>query len=321
MKTAGGDPSQASRAVRSRPSARPCSDGRPTRCGSDKTTLTVVIPVWDEYVRTMREAIESVLGQAADVAVIVVDNASSQPLPELPLRVELLRLPERLSAGAARNAGLARVRTEFVLFLDADDIVLEGTLPLLLSRMTARPALSACACGVLAWNPATGGVRALDFPSRRTRVMARWPGGYPLYAAMVNRMPTTGCVVMRTVAAVRAGGFTDSDFAEDWALNVGLAFRGPIDFLPARGRLLRIHGKSLRAQPRGRAEVARAFDLMRQRVTGDPAAPLIVRLAAPLLALYHRRHARRLTPGGTTVPSAALTALGDGGLLATPPSL
>jgi len=288
-------------------------------CSAPEPALTVVIPVWDEYVRTVRGAVESVLGQEADVAIMVVDNASSQPLPELPPGVKRVRLPERLSAGAARNAGLARVRTEFVLFLDADDIVLEGTLPLLLSRMTARPALSACACAVLAWNAATGGIRSLDFPSRRTRLVARWPGGYRLYAAMINRMPTTGCVVMRTATAVSAGGFTDLDFAEDWALNVGLAFRGPIEFLPARGRLLRVHGKSLRAQPRSRADIERAFELTRQRVTGDPAAPPIVRLASPLLALYHGRQARRVTPGGTMVPSAALLALGDGGLLATPP--
>jgi Glycosyl transferase family 2 len=292
----------------------------PHRPGNtDEPALTVVIPVWDEYVHTVRAAVDSVRGQEADVAIFVVDNASSQPLPELPPGVECLRLRERLSAGAARNAGLVRVRSEFVLFLDADDIVLDGALPLLLARMIARPALSACACGVLAWNAATGGTRPLDFPSRRSRLVARWPGGYRLYAAMVNRMPTTGCVVMRTATATRAGGFTDSDFAEDWALNVTLAFRGPIEFLPARGRLLRVHGQSLRARTRSRADVARAFELMRQRVTRDPAAPPIVRLASPLLALYHRRQARRVTPGGTTVPSAALLALGDGGLLATPP--
>ena len=292
---------------------------KPTRCNSTEPQLTVVIPVWDQYVLTVRDAVESVLDQDAHAAVIVVDNASSELLPALPPGVDIMRLPERLSAGAARNAGLSQVRTEFVLFLDADDIVLEGTLRLLLSRMTARPALSACACSVLAWNAATGQVRPLDFPSGRTRLVARWPRGYHLYAAMANRMPTTGCVIMRTVTAVNAGGFTDSDFAEDWALNIGLAFRGPIEFLRSHGRLLRVHAKSLRARPRSRAEVARAFELVRRRVKGDPAAPVSVRLGFWLLALYHSRQVRRVTPGGTTTPGAALAALGDGGLAATQP--
>lgn len=292
---------------------------KPTRSNSTEPQLTVVIPVWDQYVLTVRDAVESVLDQEAHAAVIVVDNASSELLPALPPGVDIMRLPERLSAGAARNAGLSQVRTEFVLFLDADDIVLEGTLRLLLSRMTARPALSACACGVLAWNAATGQVRPLDFPSGTTRLLARWPRGYHLYAAMANRMPTTGCVIMRTVTAVNAGGFTDSDFAEDWALNIGLAFRGPIEFLRSHGRLLRVHAKSLRARPRSRAEVARAFELVRRRVKGDPAAPVSVRLGFSLLALYHSRQVRRVTPGGTTTPGAALAALGDGGLAATQP--
>ena len=306
-------------AVRSRPSMPRRAVHQPTSCGSTEAQLTVVIPVWDQYVLTVRDAVESVIDQGAHAAVIVVDNASSELLPVLPPGVDIMRLPERLSAGAARNAGLSQVRTEFVLFLDADDIVLEGTLRLLLSRMTARPALSACACSVLAWNATTGQVRPLEFPSDRTRLVARWPRGYHLYAAMANRMPTTGCVIMRTVTAVNAGGFTDSDFAEDWALNIGLAFRGPIEFLRSHGRLLRVHAQSLRARPRSRAEVARAFELVRRRVKGDPAAPVSVRLGFSLLALYHSRQVRRVTPGGTTAPGAALAALGDGGLAATQP--
>ena len=292
---------------------------QPTRCGSTEPQLTVVIPVWDRYVLTVRDAVESVLDQEAHVAVLVVDNASSELLPPLPPGVDIMRLPTRLSVGAARNAGLSHVRTEFVLFLDADDIVLEGTLRLLLSRMTARPALSACACSVLAWNAATDQVCPLDFPSGTTRLVARWPRWYHLYAAMANRMPTTGCVIMRTATAVNAGGFADSDFAEDWALNIGLAFRGPIEFLLSHGRLLRVHAKSLRARPRSRAEVARAFELVQRRVKGDPAAPVSVRLSFLLLALYHSRQVRRVTPGGKTAPGVALSVLGDGGLVALRP--
>jgi glycosyltransferase involved in cell wall biosynthesis len=279
--------------------------------------LTVVIPVWDDYVRVVGEAVESVLVQQVDVAVLVVDNASSQPLPALPRCVTVVRLPERLSVGAARNEGLSLVRTEFVLFLDADDLVVEGAIPHLLARLKARPDYSACVCAIVAWNAATGELRPLDFPSRRTHVVARWPGCYRLYAAIANRMPTTGCVLMRTMAAMDAGGFTDANFAEDWPLNVGLAFRGPIEFLPSRGRLLRVHAKSLRARPRSRAEIARAFDLMRERLKADPSVPTIVRLGLPLIALHHVWQVRRVTPGGTTGPGLALAAVGDGGLFRT----
>jgi Glycosyl transferase family 2 len=285
-----------------------------TKTEAPEPELTVVIPVWDEYVRTVGEAVASVLAQPVRSAVLVVDNASSEPLPPFPPPVATVRLPVRVSAGAARNVGLLRVRSELVLFLDADDLVLAGTLELLLARMRARPALTACACRVLGWNAATGRRRPLDFPSRRTRLLSRWPRTYAVYAALGNRMPTTGCVVMRAAAAVEAGGFVDGNFAEDWALNAGLAFRGPIEFLPGHGRLLRVHAQSLRARPLARAEVAAAFGRARERFRADPAAPAAVRLGASLLALHHRRQVRRATPGGTSLPGPALLALGDGGL-------
>ena len=103
---------------------------------------------------------------------------------------------------------------------------------------------------------------------------------------MANRMPTTGGgVIMQRRDGRECRRFRNSDFAEDWALNIGLAFRGPIEFLLSHGRLLRVHAKSLRARPRSRAEVARAFELVQRRVKGDPAAPMSVRLSFLLLAL------------------------------------
>jgi glycosyltransferase involved in cell wall biosynthesis len=277
--------------------------------------MTVVIPVWDDYVRVVGDAVNSVLVQEPAAEVLVVNNASSEPLPTFPAGVSTVRLRARGSVGAARNIGLSLVRTEFVLFLDADDLLAEGTLLLLLSRLKEHQRLAASCCGVVAWNASTGDVRRLDFPSRRTNLIARWPSGYRIYAAMGNRMPTTGCVLMRTAMARDAGGFTDCDFGEDWALNVALAFRGPIEFLSRPGRLLRVHGKSLRARPRTRAEVANAYGLMRARLKADPACPPVVRLGCPLLALYHAWQVKRITPGGTSRPGRALEALGDGGLV------
>ena len=144
---------------------------QPTRCGSTEPQLTVVIPVWDRYVLTVRDAVESVLDQGVHVAVLVVDNASSKLLPPAPAR-------RRRGAGCPRASRSAQRGTRaspsvrdrvLVLFLDADDIVLEGTLRLLLSRMTARPALSACACSVLAWNAATDQVCPLELADRVRR--------------------------------------------------------------------------------------------------------------------------------------------------------
>lgn len=46
----------------------------------------------------------------------------------LPAGVEFVRLDRRRTVGAARNAGLAHVRTLLVAAADADDLVLDGAL-------------------------------------------------------------------------------------------------------------------------------------------------------------------------------------------------
>jgi glycosyltransferase involved in cell wall biosynthesis len=88
-------------------------------------TLTVVIPVWDRFVDVLEEAIASIDAQRSEIAmrILVIDNASEQPHPRLRPGVELHRLTERVSVGAARNAGLDKFATPFVAFTDADDLL------------------------------------------------------------------------------------------------------------------------------------------------------------------------------------------------------
>jgi glycosyltransferase involved in cell wall biosynthesis len=288
--------------------------------GNEDPQVTVVVPVWDRYVSVLGEAVESVVRQAAArAAVLLIDNASTEPLPLLPAGVRVMRLPNRVSVGAARNAGLALVRTEFTLFMDADDVMLDGVLSTMLATLRDAEGISACSCGVEAWNPLTGSVAALNLPSRRTRLLAKWPALYRMYAVVSNRMPTTGCVLMRTRQAMQAGGFADADYGEDWPLNVGLAFRGAIAFLPGSGRLLRVHPDSLRARPWERIDVARSFAALRGRLRADPATPWLVRRCLPLIALLHRRQIRRLTPGGILEPGTATRLVGHGGALPSIP--
>ena len=95
--------------------------------------LSVVIPTWNRA-HLVCEAIDSALNQRpGDVEVIVVDDASNDDTTEVLTRIygdriRLLRLNQRLGAGAARNAGVALARAEFVGFLDSDDVWLPGKL-------------------------------------------------------------------------------------------------------------------------------------------------------------------------------------------------
>lgn len=92
--------------------------------------ISVVIPLYNKSPYVQR-AVESVLAQGDDVLeVIVVDDGSTD---DGAARVEALnhekvRLIRKPNAGvsSARNRGIEEARSEFIAFLDADDIYLPG---------------------------------------------------------------------------------------------------------------------------------------------------------------------------------------------------
>ncbi|HEY9338410.1 MAG TPA: glycosyltransferase, partial [Kribbella sp.] len=91
----------------------------------------------------LRPCLDSVLGQSfTDFEVIGVDDAdpdgSGRILDEYAAadpRVRALHLEENIGLGPARNAGLKECRGEYVLFLDADDEYLPGSLEAIATRI------------------------------------------------------------------------------------------------------------------------------------------------------------------------------------------
>jgi glycosyltransferase involved in cell wall biosynthesis len=246
--------------------------------------VSVVIPAWGGYAGTpLEEALASIREQDAPVQVIVVDNASDEPLGAVG-DAELMRSPERLTVGAARNLGLERVATPYVLFWDADDLMLPGTIAFLRDHLRARPELVAVAAGVTEGDSA-----------RRHRWPPRWSGrlaGYPrLFAfchAVWSLFPSTGATIMRTEAVRAAGGYaTDIDAGGDWVLGVSLAFRGRVELAERPGRVYRRLGGSLWQENRAPAkQLARAASV-RARLREDPAIPGWARASTPALRILH----------------------------------
>jgi glycosyltransferase involved in cell wall biosynthesis len=105
---------------------------------------TTAVVACFNYGAYLREAVDSLLSQEdGPPHVVVVDDGSTDPsthaaLEAMPAEVELVR---QANAGvvAARNAGLARVRTPFVLFLDADDRLAPGALAAMRSALEQHP--------------------------------------------------------------------------------------------------------------------------------------------------------------------------------------
>jgi glycosyltransferase involved in cell wall biosynthesis len=96
------------------------------------------------YARYLGAALDSVVSQADDLEVIVVDDASTDN-PERVVarygdRVSLIRHPIRLGPGAATNRGVQAARGSLLTFLDADDLWTDGRLRFLEAALEATPA-------------------------------------------------------------------------------------------------------------------------------------------------------------------------------------
>ena len=106
--------------------------------------VTCIVPVHDGEA-FLGEALQSILAQDhRPLEVIVVDNGSTDGSAALaesfgdPVRV--IRQAD-LGPPAGRNRGVAAARGEFIAFLDADDVFVEGKLGHQLERFTAAPEL------------------------------------------------------------------------------------------------------------------------------------------------------------------------------------
>lgn len=103
--------------------------------------ISIIVPTF-ERPRQVGRAVASALAQDADVEVIVVDDAS-RAAPALPAdpRVALVRLDKNRGPAAARNAGVAAARADWIAFLDSDDAWPPSTLAprLDLARSAADP--------------------------------------------------------------------------------------------------------------------------------------------------------------------------------------
>jgi glycosyltransferase involved in cell wall biosynthesis len=161
--------------------------------------VTVVIPCFN-YGRFLDEAVDSALREGAQV--VVVDDGSTETLPELPAGVELIR-QENEGVARARNAGLARAQTPYVLVLDADDRLAPGALAALREPLAADP--------------------ELGFAYGRMKFFGDWDGElrfppYDPYALLYRHTIGLSALARREVFE-QTGGF-DPTFEqfEDWEL-------------------------------------------------------------------------------------------------------
>jgi hypothetical protein len=203
--------------------------------------ITVVIPTHNRR-ELLREAIEAVLKSSALVRpqdILVVDDASSdhpeEVARELGTRYHRVRLGE---PGRVRNAGLALVDTEYVMFLDDDDLVLPGHPDRLIEALDTRPDAGFVFGQAQAFEGDHVPFGAL-FPDAATME------DDPRRNALLHRAQL-GTVVFRTAAVRAAGGFNEAlRYFEDCDLQMRVVCRQPSIFVPFHALRYRVHPASV----------------------------------------------------------------------------
>lgn len=103
--------------------------------------VSVVIPCFN-HGRYLHTAIESVLAQSyLNYEVIVVDDGSLDNTKEVAERFSVVKYIYQKNQGlsAARNTGIDNCKGDFIIFLDADDWLLEGAIQINSSYLLQNP--------------------------------------------------------------------------------------------------------------------------------------------------------------------------------------
>jgi glycosyltransferase involved in cell wall biosynthesis len=211
--------------------------------------LSIVIPAYNAA-PFIEETLQSVFAQLADDhEVIVVDDGSADETQALlkgmtDPRLKILR-QDNLGVSAARNRGMAAAAGEFLLFLDADDILAPGALARCLDHFAAHPDT------VLVYGEAIK-FRG-DPPQPDADHAVAWgalrysrPSGDALWHVLTGNPIRTGAAMVRREVALNTGGFPEGvRLGEDWAFWCSVVARGPILWLGTEPLLFyRIHPDS-----------------------------------------------------------------------------
>lgn len=179
-------------------------------------TVAVIITCYN-HGRYLRGAIESALQQtrAAD-QVLVVDDGSVDNTREVATLFSNVEYYYQTNRGlsSARNTGLSLIRTEFVIFLDADDVLLPNAIHSGVETLASAPDAAFCFGGYREIDPEGALLPARHFDKIKVSYhdLLEW-----------NVIGMHGAVTYRSAALREVKGFDESlRYCEDYDLYLRL---------------------------------------------------------------------------------------------------
>lgn len=199
------------------------------------------------YERYLRAAIESALNQTSpQVEVIVVDDGSTDHSREVICDYGDRVIPIFKNNGgqaSAMNVGFARSHGDFVIFLDADDILLPDTAQRVVEIFQTNEAIAKIQYRmevVDAQGRRTGHLKPASYLPLQSGDLRRHELEFPFDLV---RMATSGNVfpawVLRQIFPIPENDFR---LGADWYLTHLTSLFGPVSFLAEVGAYYRVHG-------------------------------------------------------------------------------
>jgi Glycosyl transferase family 2 len=195
---------------------------------SERPKVSIIIPSYDAAA-WLPDSIESALAQTLqDFEVILVDDGSKDKTKDVVLtygaRVIYVSQENR-GAGAARNRAIGISRGDYLVFLDADDILLPRKLESQVSFLDAHPEVDVVFSDVICFRRGPNGGEVTEpFPSsRQLRKAHDAPSLIREILPVQNVFPPIAATV-RCGCVLEIGGFDETLVAlEDWDLWYRLA--------------------------------------------------------------------------------------------------
>lgn len=252
------------------------TDGSTPEPGVDGQ-LAIVVPTRNRL-GMLRECLGRVLAGPVAAQVVVVDDASDDDTADWlgtvdDPRVTVVRLPARVGGAEARNHGLERVDRPYVVFLDDDDLLVDGGVRELVRALAASP-------GAVA---AVG--RGVEFDEDGGREDRLGPARADLAAVfpeiLAGWCPQVAQAVFRTEAVRGIGGWTSHlEFCNDYDLWLRVAARGPVALRPVLTVEVRVHAGQVSWSPDSKLCTARGLSRAAARAAHQPVTTTRVHAAA-----------------------------------------
>lgn len=218
---------------------------------SNTFSISAIIPVYNGEA-FLEETVESLLNQTVPLSeIIIIDDCSTDNTPviarqlaETDRLIRVITQPANRGVSVARNTGCQSAKSDWVLFMDADDMADSGLVEAQTEALTGfekrwskKPVLAYCAYQSMnEFGASTPGI---------VRARQAAPDEVLGYELVRNAISTSG-VLVRKESFFNAGGFDPSlRYAEDYALWLLLARLGGFAYADRPLVKIRRHSRNI----------------------------------------------------------------------------